>query len=164
MSSVLPVLASAVMALALITVPFGLPGVWIMVGVLLVAAVLGAVPWTTLLALGVLAGAAEAAEFWLLKKMGTRYGGSRRAFWGAILGGFAGLVVGLPVPLIGSVVAAFVGSFLGAAAVTLYETRSASHATRVGWGVFLARLGSVVLKVGVGAVVLAVGVWELIRA
>ena len=29
---------------------------------------------------------------------------------------------------------------------------------------FLARLGSVVLKVGVGAVVLAVGVWELIRA
>jgi len=111
MSSVLPVLAAAVMAVALITIPFGLPGVWIMVGVLLVAA-----------------------------------------------------GVGLPVPLVGSIIAAFLGSFLGAAVVTLYETRSAGHATRVGWGVFLARLGSVVLKVGVGAVVLAVGVWELIRA
>ena len=152
------------MAVALVTVPFGFPGVWIMVGVLLVAAVLGAVPWPTWAVLAVLAGAAEAGELWLLKKMGTRYGGSRRAFWGAILGGFAGLVVGLPVPLVGSVIAAFLGSFIGAAVVTLYETRSASQATRVGWGVFLARLGSVVLKVGVGVVVLAVGVWELIRA
>jgi uncharacterized protein YqgC (DUF456 family) len=156
------VLAVAAMAAALLIVPFGLPGVWVMVAILLVAVVGGAVPWATWVILVVAAGAAEVGEFWLLKTLGGRYGGSRKAFWGAILGGFIGLFVGVPIPLAGSIVAAFLGSFLGAAVVTLLETRSAGHATRVGWGILLARTASVVLKVGVGAVVLAVGAWELL--
>lgn len=161
MSFTASVLAVVAMAVALLMVPFGLPGVWVMVAILFLAAILGAVPWAAWVIVAVVAAAAEAGEFWLLKTLGGRYGGSRRAFWGAILGGFAGLFLGAPIPLAGSVVAAFLGSFLGAAAVTFIETRSASHATRVGWGVLLARTAAVVLKVGTGAVVLAVGAWEL---
>ena len=150
------------MVLALLLIPFGLPGVWIMVVILLAGALMGAVGWMPWALVLVATALAELAEFWLLKKLGTRYGGSRRAFWGAILGGFAGLFVGMPVPLVGSVLAGFVGSFAGAAAVTFAETASAHKAGRVGWGVVLARAGSVVLKVGVGVAVLAVGAWELL--
>ncbi len=163
MELTLSILAVVAMAMALITIPFGLPGVWFMVIVLLGAAALGAVGWGPWIAVLILAAAAELAEFWILKSLGTRYGGSRRAFWGAIVGGFVGLIVGMPVPLIGSVLAGFVGSFVGAALVTLLETSSAGAAGRVGWGVLLARAGSVVVKVGVGVVVLAVGFWELLR-
>jgi uncharacterized protein YqgC (DUF456 family) len=162
MEPTLSLLAVVAMALALMTVPFGLPGVWFMVLVLLGGAVVGAVGWWAWIAVLVLAALAELAEFWILKSLGARYGGSRGAFWGAVVGGFAGIVVGLPVPLVGSVLAGFAGSFVGAAAVTLLETRSAGAASRVGWGVLLARTASAVLKVGVGVVVLAVGAWELL--
>jgi uncharacterized protein YqgC (DUF456 family) len=162
MSFTASVLAVAAMAAALLVVPLGLPGVWVMVAILLVATLLGAMPWVTWVIVAVAAGAAEVGELWLLKTLGSRYGGSRKAFWGAILGGFIGLFLGVPIPLAGSIVAAFLGSFLGAAIVTFLETRSAGHATRVGWGILLARTASVVLKVGTGAVVLAVGAWELL--
>jgi len=162
MEPTLSLLAVVVMALALATVPFGVPGVWFMTVVLLVGAVLGSVAWWTWVALAALTAMAELAEFWILKSMGSRYGGSRGAFWGAIVGGFAGIFVGLPVPLVGSVLAGFAGSFVGAALVTLAQTRSAGTAGRVGWGVLLARTASAVLKVGVGVVVLAVGAWELL--
>lgn len=156
--------AAAIIALvvALATIPFGLPGLWLMIAVLLVAAVVGAFPWTAWAILAGVAALAELAELRLLTTLGARYGGSRRAFWGAIAGGFAGLFVGLPIPLVGSLVTALLGSFLGAAIVTFGETRSAGRATRVGWGILLARVASVVLKVGVGMAVLGVAVWEML--
>lgn len=162
MSLAASLVAIAVMAAALMIVPFGLPGVWVMIAVLATAVILGAVPWATWLILAGAAAAAEVGEFWLLEKLGGRYGGSRKAFWGAVLGGFVGLFVGIPIPLAGSILAAFLGSFVGAAVVTFVETSSAGQATRVGWGILLARTAAVVLKVGVGAVVLAVGAWELL--
>jgi hypothetical protein len=59
--------------------------------------------------------------------------------------------------VLGPVLAGLVGTFAGAAAVTLAETRSLGRASRVGWGVLLARILAVALKVGVGMAVLAVG-------
>ena len=56
-----------------------------------------------------------------------------------------------------SVVAGFLGTFLGAAVVTLLQKRSVGDAARVGWGVTLARLFAIALKVSVGVAVLAVG-------
>jgi hypothetical protein len=44
-----------------------------------------------------------------------RFGGSRRAQWGALIGGFAGLFVGTPIPVLGSLVMSFVGTFAGCA-------------------------------------------------
>ena len=52
-----------------------------------------------LLVLAGVTGLAEVLEFFVLKRMGDKYGGSRGAFWGAVLGGFAGVVVGTPIDL-----------------------------------------------------------------
>ena len=90
---------------------------------------------------------------------GRAYGGSRRAFWGAVAGGFLGIFVGLPIPLVGPVLTAFLGTFLGALLVTLVETRSLAGSTRVGWGMVLARTASVGLKMGTGVAFL---VWAVV--
>ena len=104
-----------------------------------------------------LALAAEIGEFLILKILGDRYGASRWAFWGAIAGGFIGVIVGTPIPLIGSLVAGFLGTFIGAGLVTLWESRSLGEASRVGVGVLLARTLAIGLKIGVGVVVLVGG-------
>lgn len=143
--------------LALATIPFGLPGVWMMMAVLAAAVFAGWLSWQLWAILLVLAAVAELAEFFVLKKMGERYGGSRAAFWGAVLGGFTGMFVGVPVPVVGPVLAGLIGTFAGAAAVTLYQTRSVGGARRVGWGMTLARVFAVVLKVGAGVAVIIVG-------
>lgn len=135
---------------SLLVIPFGMPGLWLMVAVVLGLVLLGKVGWTV----GLLAAGAallvEIAEFWILKRFGAAWGGSAKAFWGAVLGGMAGLFVGVPVPFVGPVVAAFAGTFLGALVVTYFETRSLRHSARVGWGVVLARTAAVALKVGAG--------------
>ena len=145
------------MASALLVIPFGLPGVWIMVLLLLTGTFTGALSWTFWLLLVGLALAAEVGEFWILKSVGDRYGASRRAFWGAILGGLVGVIVGTPIPVVGSLVAGFLGTFVGAGLVTFWESRSIAAASRVGVGVLLARTLAIGLKIGVGVVVLALG-------
>ncbi|MEQ9401437.1 MAG: DUF456 family protein [Longimicrobiales bacterium] len=153
-AALLSVAAVLVMLGLLLVIPFGIPGLWLMVCVMLGLVLLGQLGWTVGL---VAAGAvlvAEIAEFWILKRFGSAYGGSRRAFWGAVVGGFAGLFVGVPVPVVGPVITAFLGTFLGALAVTWLETRSWGQSARVGWGVMLARATAIALKVGVGVVLL----------
>lgn len=147
---------------ALFLVPFGLPGIWIMLAILAGAAFYGEVAWLTLLALTGVAATAEVLEFLFVKRYSARYGGSRLAFWGAVIGGTIGVVVGVPVPVVGSLVAGVLGSFLGAAAATLAETRQVGSAARVGWGVMIARILAVGAKTVAGVVILAVGVSALL--
>src|SRR6266508_5552821 len=101
----LPILLLAASALAgLLLIPFGLPGLWLIV--------LGIVSygWLTdfrtlsagLVALAIgLAVLGEVFETWIGFRFARRYGGSSRAGWGALAGGLAGAVVGVPVPIIG---------------------------------------------------------------
>jgi uncharacterized protein YqgC (DUF456 family) len=157
----LQVLMALVLVGGLLVVPFGLPGVWIMVAALFGSVLAGWVGWPVWLALATLALLSEALEFVVVKRMGDRYGGTSGAFWGAVVGGFAGVVIGAPVPVVGSLVAGFLGTFLGAAALTFHRTRSVRDASRVGWGVLLARILAVGLKVGVGVAILVVGIAAL---
>ena len=150
------------MTLALFLTPIGVPGLWVMVGLLALGAWLGHVGTFVLIVCGVLALTAELVEFWIVKKLNLRYGGSRKAFWGAIIGGLVGVLVGLPVPVIGSVIAGFVGSFAGAAAATLYETKQLGAATRVGWGVLMGRMWAAGVKVSLGFVILVLGAAALL--
>ncbi len=141
---------------ALLLVPFGFPGVWIMTAAAAVLALLGHVGWGTWLVLVLVTAAAEGIEFLALKKVGERYGASRKAFWGAILGGFAGIFVGVPIPFLGPVITALAGSFAGAAIMTYLETTSVEQAGRVGWGTLIARVLSIGVKVAAGVFVLLV--------
>jgi uncharacterized protein len=158
----LAMLGIAVMVAALLLTPLGVPGLWIMVGVLAIGWWVGAVG---LLILGfalVLAAAAEVVEFLIVDRLNVRYGGSRLAFWGAIAGGIAGVILGMPVPIIGSVIAGFVGSFVGAAVATLYETRHVESAARVGWGTLLGRMWGAAAKVAAGTIILVLGAAALL--
>jgi len=141
---------------ALLLVPFGIPGVWIMLAASLVLTFMGSLTWGTWLVLLLAAGAAEVIEFVALKKVGERYGASRKAFWGAIIGGFLGLFVGVPIPFLGPVITALLGSFAGAAVVTLVETSSMEQAGRVGFGTLVARIFAIAAKVAAGVFILVV--------
>jgi uncharacterized protein YqgC (DUF456 family) len=114
--------AIAILVGSLFLIPLGLPGLWVMIGVLAIGAIYQAVGVPVLVTVVLVAAFAEVLEFVFVKRFNARYGGSRKAFWGAIVGGIIGVVVGVPVPVIGSIVGAFVGSFIGASVVTLAET------------------------------------------
>jgi len=148
-----------VLFLSLLLIPLGLPGIWLMVGAAIgYDALVGGDPigWVTIVATAVLATVAEVIEFSLSARYTRKYGGSRRAGWGAIIGGIIGAIVGVPVPIIGSVIGAFVGSFAGAL-VAEYTRREATAgtATRVATGALIGRVVAAAMKTGIGTVIAA---------
>ena len=152
------------MAGSVLLIPLGLPGLWVMIGILTLGAFAGEVsPWI-LLFLVVVAVLAELAEWAIVARTSARWGGSRKAFWGAILGGAAGILIGLPIPLpvLGPLVAGLLGTFVGAAAVTLWETRALRSAGQVGCGAVLGRAFSAATKTAAGVVILVVGAASLL--
>ncbi|MEM7415830.1 MAG: DUF456 domain-containing protein [Gemmatimonadota bacterium] len=155
MSAIIAVAAIALMLAAAAIIPLGLPGLWLMVVVTMGLVLAGSLSWAAGLIVAGVVLVAEVSEFLVLKRFGTAYGGSRRAFWGALAGGMLGLFVGVPVPIVGSVITAFLGTFLGAGIVTFVETLSLERSARVGWGVLLARTAAVALKLGTAISVIA---------
>ena len=97
-----------------------LPGLWLMVGAAAVYEWLTNfhyASYKTLIGLLLLAAVAEVMEFTSAGKAAKRAGGSRRAFWGAIVGGIVGGIVfsGLiPILIVGTVFGICLGTFLGA--------------------------------------------------
>lgn len=156
-ATLLSVLGLAVMVAGLLVVPLGLPGNWLMLLVVAAGVPAGRVdPWTLAILAAVVA-VAELAEFLLVRAASARYGGTPADFWGAVVGGLAGVAVGAPVPVAGSLVAGVVGTFVGAAAVSLWRTRRPDAAARVGWGAVIGRAFSAAAKTAAGVAVLAVG-------
>ncbi len=109
-------LLAAVLLLSFIMIPFGLPGLWIMVGSALAYQLLvpGTVGTATVAGTAVLALIAEVLEFTLAGRYARKYGGSRRAGWGAIIGSIIGAIVGVPIPIVGPIIGGFLGAFVGA--------------------------------------------------
>ncbi len=145
------------MVLSLLVIPLGWPGLWILVALVGLGTALGEVSAGTLLLAVAVAGLAELLELLIVQRMSRRWGGSSRAFWGAVLGGTIGVIMGMPVPVLGPVLAGLVGSFLGAALLALHESRDLLAAGRVGWGVVLGRTLAAFVKVAAGLVILVVG-------
>jgi uncharacterized protein YqgC (DUF456 family) len=157
-AAALLMLAAALAGLVLI--PFGLPGLW-----LIVLAIIGygwltdfhtMSAWFLILVIG-LALAGELAEAWIGFRFAQRYGGSRRAGWGALIGGLVGAIMGVPVPVIGSVIGGFLGAFAGAALFEYTRARHTEGAARAGWGAVLGRAAAVGIKMGLGVVLAVMG-------
>ena len=146
----------AIMVGALLTIPIGLPGLWIMIGVIAIGAVMKHVGILVVLITLIIAIVAELIEFFIVKRLTKQYGGSQKAFWGALAGGTVGVIVGVPIPIIGSIIAGLIGSFLGAAAVTYSETKELRSAHRVGWGAVFGRALSAVTKTAAGLIILII--------
>lgn len=144
---------------ALVSLPLtavGLPGIW----AFLAGAGLwksfdpgATVSWGAILVAMILALIAEGLEWVLATRYTTKYGGSRRAGWGALLGGIVGAVVGVPIPVVGSIVGSFAGAFLGALAMEYSVHGEHARAGRVAWGALIGRVVASGMKVGLGVVI-----------
>ncbi|NIR43374.1 MAG: DUF456 domain-containing protein [Gemmatimonadetes bacterium] len=155
----------ALFLVGLVLIPFGLPGLWLMVIALVGYAVLDGftrIGWGTLALVVVLAGLAEAAEAWLSFRFARRYGGSSRAGWGALLGGLIGAVIGTPVPIIGSVIGAFLGAFAGAVGLELLGGAERRASFSAGWGAVLGKAAGAATKIFVGLCIAIIGVFSVI--
>ncbi len=159
------VLLMLALVAGLLLVPLGLPGLWLMLGATFayyLAVPGGPVGVVTLLVVGVLVVAAEVVEFAVAGRYARKYGGSRRAAWGAILGGVVGAFVGVPVPVIGSMVGAFAGAFGGALVAEMTVSRARrGEPVQVATGALVGRAVAAALKVGFG---LAIVVWVVAAA
>jgi uncharacterized protein YqgC (DUF456 family) len=151
----------------LVLIPFGLPGLWVMI--------LGIVGygWLTdfrTVSLGLLvlvialAVVGEVIEAWLGFQFAKRYCGSSRAGWGALLGGLVGAVVGVPVPLVGSVIGGFVGAFVGAALFVYSRARRTGAAAGAGWGAVLGRAAAAAAKMALGIVIAVSALFAALRS
>jgi len=159
MSILIAIVVVLAMLASLLLIPLGLPGLWLIVVMTLGLVLAGQLTWTFGLLAAGFALVAEVAEFGLLRRFAKASGASRKAFWGAVLGGLAGLFIGVPVPVVGPLITAFLGTFLGAGLVTFLETLSLDKSARVGWGVLLARTVAVALKIAVAfGLIVAVGI------
>lgn len=157
-------LLTLVLIASLALIPLGLPGLWIMIASAVVYnVVLGTEPisWVTLIGIGILGAIAEWIEFTMSGKYARKYGGSRRAGWGAMLGGVLGAFMGIPVPIIGPVIGAFVGSFAGALLGELSVGSGGKASTRAAFGAIVGRALATAMKIGVGC---AIAVWIFFAA
>lgn len=157
MSTPLALAAVILMALSLMLIPVGLPGLWVMVGIAAFGLIAGELSVGIFFLLLGLAVAAELIEWVAVDRLGRKFGGSTRTFWGALVGGGIGVLVGAPVPVAGSLIGAFVGTLVGAVLATWIETRRLGASVRAGWGAMLGRAVAVGVKVFVGLVILVIG-------
>lgn len=111
----------------------------------------------------VLAGLGEGLEMWLGFGLARRYGGSKRAGWGALVGGLVGAGVGVPIPVIGSVIGGLVGAFAGAMLFEYSVALKARTAFRAGWGALLGRVAATTAKMGLGIIIAVVTLFAAIR-
>ncbi len=146
----------------LVLIPFGLPGLWLMVLALFGFAALSGfdrIGWPTLVTVVLLAGLGEVLEAFLGFKFAKRFGGSSRAGWGALVGGLVGVVVGTPVPILGNIIGAFLGAFIGAALFEHTRHGDVGIALGAGWGAVLGRAAAAATKIGLGLVIAVLGIY-----
>ena len=146
------VLFVVVMLISIFVVPLGLPGTFFMVVAAIAANYLAAagIGWVAIGIALALALIAEVFEWTLSARFARKYGGSKRAGWGAIIGGFLGAFAGIPVPVIGSMIGAFAGAFLGALIAEYTQPHSdASSATRVATGALIGKAAATAMKLAI---------------
>lgn len=98
-------------------------------------------PWTLLL-LAVLTALTYLIEF-VASALGVRkFGGSNRAMWGAVLGGFVGMFFNIP----GIILGPFVGAVLG----ELSLQRTLDQASRAGFGTVIGLALGIAGKLAIG--------------
>ncbi|HYU30326.1 MAG TPA: DUF456 domain-containing protein [Gemmatimonadales bacterium] len=155
------ILATTVL-IGLSLIPLGLPGLWVMVGGILVYGWLTSFRSVSVALIAIvlaLAFLGEIIESWIGFRYTKRYGGSSRSGWGALIGGLVGAVIGVPVAVVGSVIGAFVGAFIGAALFEYTYSRHAGVATRAGWGAVVGRAAAAAAKIAIGIVIAVIGVF-----
>ena len=155
------------MLVSIFVVPLGLPGTFIMLAIAIAANYLASagIGWFAI-GLGLaLAVVAEVLEWTMSARFAMKYGGSKRAGWGAIIGGLLGAFAGIPVPLFGSMIGAFAGAFVGALIAEFTQPNSdASSATRVATGALIGKAAATAVKLAIAFTIAILLTFSLIRA
>ena len=139
----------------LISLFFGLPGTWMILGATAVYAFVtdfAQVGGGLVLLLGLLTVTGEVVEYVFGIAGARRFGSSNRGVVFSILGGFVGAIVGAPLFFgFGAILGALVGAFLGAVLIELltYGPAEWKKAVRSGWGSFLGRIAGVITKMAI---------------
>ena len=158
-------------AVGLVIIPFGLPGIGVIFGSALLYALatqFSPISLNLILVLGALTILGETADNWLMAAGAKRFGASTAAAWLSLLGGFLGaLILGpflaVALNVVGPVVGAFLGAFI---AVVLCEHRQKQNwreALRAGWGTLLGRVAGIALKMVVGVGMAAAVAWSVLK-
>lgn len=145
-----------------------LPGTW----VILISAVgydwyygWERIGWQWLVGLGLLAVAAEVVDSLAAIVAARRAGASRRAALGALVGGFAGmLLLSVPVPVIGTVIGGLVGCFVGALGAELTKRNDLAAGARVGLFATIGRVIGLAAKTSAALVIGGATVVMALRA
>jgi uncharacterized protein YqgC (DUF456 family) len=103
--------------------------------------------WGTIIVFALLSIAVEVIEQIASSWGVARRGGSRLAGFMAFAGGIAGMLIGTPIPVVGSLVGMLVGSFGCVFLVEVHRLKQHEQAASIAWGAVVARLLVVVLKV-----------------
>jgi len=142
-----------------VVIPFGIAGTFVIVADALVYALITGFDKITIPFLAVLLGIAvlmEIIEAAFGAVLARKYGGSKWAMAGAVMGGFIGAVLGTPVtPIIGTLLGAFIGAFLGASLLHGVSTGKWDDALTVGLGAFFGAVSGKVSKI-IAAIVMVV--------
>src|SRR5207249_12233287 len=89
---------AAVVLLGLVMIPFSLPGTWVIAAAAATYRILvpnGGVGCFTVACVTILATLGAIAHLALAGTYARKYGGSRRAGWGAVIGGMGGAFIGM---------------------------------------------------------------------
>jgi uncharacterized protein len=143
------------MLAGLISIPFGFPGVVIILLSTFVYAMVtdfaAGIGGGFFAVLCVLTVVAETADNWLTAIGAKRYGASTQSIWLSFVGGIIGAIaLGAPFAFIigplAPVAGGFAGAFLIVVAAEYFRRRNAGDALRAGWGTFVGRLAGIALK------------------
>lgn len=144
-----------VLLFGLISLFFGLPGTWMILGAAVVYAFVTGfshVGGGMLVFLALLTATGEIVEYAFGIAGARRFGSSKRGIVFSILGGFVGAIAGAPLFFgFGAILGALVGAFLGAVLIELvtYGPNEWKKAVRSGWGNFLGRIAGVITKMAI---------------
>lgn len=140
-----------ILVAALIVIPFGIPGAFVIFLASLIYGVITHFAQITQTLIWILLGIAlfgELMEYFAGIFGAKKFGSSKAGIIGAIVGGILGGIVGTGIlPLIGSVVGLLIGAFLGAFLMELIVKKKPAQALRAGWGTFTGRIGGILTKV-----------------
>jgi uncharacterized protein len=151
----------------LVSLIFGLPGNFIILGGSLLYGWYGGFHEITvriIFILIVLALAGELIEFLLGIVGAKKYRSSNRAIVGSIVFGIIGGIIGAPFFFgIGAVIGAFAGAFAGAIAVELTQGKKMDEALKSGWGAFIGRVAGTISKGAIGIAMIAVTLTAVLK-
>ena len=140
-----------ILVVAMIAIPFGIPGTFLIFLASLIYGVITDFSQLTQALIWVLLGIAlfgELTEYFAGIFGAKKFGASRAGIMGAIIGGILGGIIGTGIlPLIGSVIGLLVGAFSGAFLMELAIKKKPAQALRAGWGTFTGRIGGILTKV-----------------